>query len=284
MLERWSPFTSNEILLKLGNEKIAVATYNRRLSMLKNYVKWLVKKKHLHHEILDDVKPRRKERTTKELTVRTPFTDEQVVKILDAMKNNTHCAKSATPQHSFYYPFLYFLLRTGTRNGEAIGLKTKDLDFDKRIITIQRSFPKRYQKVTDKKGNVQVKYIRKECPPKKGGRYEQRYLPMDDNLYAVLYEQVKDREPDDLVFYTPRSKSAIDDHNFQQRVFYPLLERLDIPKRNLYACRHTQATKMVNNTGNIARTAQLLGNSAKMIEQVYLHRLDIKEDDLPSWD
>lgn len=57
------------------------------------------------------------------------------------------------------------------------------------------------------------------------------------------------------------------------RYFYRVLDALQIPRRNLYAARHTLLTRSVSHGYDIPRIAQQVGNSQKMTERVYLHKL-----------
>jgi len=53
---------------------------------------------------------------------RKPFTEGEISKILEVFKKDTFTPKGSSFKHSQYYPFIYFIFKTGVRNAEAIGL------------------------------------------------------------------------------------------------------------------------------------------------------------------
>lgn len=289
ILKRWNTFTTDQVIELLGKEKWSVKTYNKRLGMLKAFTHWLHKTKLLEVDFLDDVKTKRETESDnpdkdENIGLRDPFTNNDVIKILDSFYNNTHCSNHAQPKHSYYYPFVYFIFRLGVRNAEAVGLKIKDLDFNNNIIHIKRSLPRQYVYKTDTNGDQKVIYARKEKTPKKGSvnKNSQRKILLTPDVKELLVPIIKNRSQNDLVFTSPRSKGAISDANFQKRIFYKVLAALNIPRRNLYACRHTLITRSIQGGHSIAMLAQQVGNSPKMIESVYLHEMQNIQD-FPMW-
>jgi integrase len=58
---------------------------------------------------------------------------------------------------------------------------------------------------------------------------------------------------------------------FQRRVFKPLLKELQIQKRDLYACRHTFATKAVRQGMKPHEVAYLMGDQVDTVLHNYFH-------------
>jgi integrase len=54
-----------------------------------------------------------------------PFSAEERDAILEAFRTDQVCSKHARVKHSYYYPFLNFLFKTGCRPSEAIALQWK---------------------------------------------------------------------------------------------------------------------------------------------------------------
>lgn len=289
IIKRWGSYTTDQIIELLGKESWSIKTYNKRLGMLKAFTHWLHKTKKLEVDFLDDVVTKKEltsENPDKDETIglRDPFTNQDVIKILDSFYNNTHCSKYCQPKHSYYYPFVYFIFRLGVRNAEAVGIKIKDLDLNKNIIHIKRSLPRQYVYQVDQSGNQKVVYTHKEKTPKKGSvnKNFQRKVLLTPDVKELLLPLIKNRASNELVFVSPRSSGPISDANFQKRIFYKVLAALNIPRRNLYACRHTLITRSIQGGHSIAMLAQQVGNSPKMIESVYLHEMpDIQ--DFPLW-
>lgn len=126
-----------------------------------------------------------------------------------------------------YRPYLTLRFFTGVRSGEAHGLKWKHIDFERRQILIRETF--------------------------QGGRTE--YTKTDGSqreihMSQVVYDALKQMRPtnaavselaDRYVFCT-RNKLPIDNTNFNDRVWKPLLRNLGLTYRRPYQMRHTCAT------------------------------------------
>lgn len=106
---------------------------------------------------------------------REPFTFPEIVKILSAIKNDEACTKYASTRHSFYYPFIYFLSKTGVLNAEAVGLRVKHVDTDKKMIYIKEVLARTLKSTTSKNR------VRKSTKNEK-----ERTLPLTPDLKQVL--------------------------------------------------------------------------------------------------
>jgi site-specific recombinase XerD len=71
MLVRWNTSSIDEVVTKLQSEGFSVSTYNRRLSLLKQFFNWLFKKKYISENPLEDVC--RKRRKKKVIDTHKPF-------------------------------------------------------------------------------------------------------------------------------------------------------------------------------------------------------------------
>ncbi len=59
MLKKWGETDQSNILYKFNSETFCGATYNRRLTMLKDFIKWLIRKGIWTFHPLQDVNPKR---------------------------------------------------------------------------------------------------------------------------------------------------------------------------------------------------------------------------------
>ena len=134
-LRKWGEIEPSEMLSKLNTEKYSPKTYNERLSILKGFSTWMLMKKYWTLNPFEGVS-RRKVKKTEKLD-RIPFTEVEIRLILEAIKNDTYCPKSSRYKHSFYYPFVYLIFKTGVRNAEAVGLRVGSLDFKQNRIDIK---------------------------------------------------------------------------------------------------------------------------------------------------
>jgi integrase len=261
MLARWKISSLDEALIKLQNEKFSESMYNRRLSMLKQFFDWLVKKKYTSDSPLGDVT--RKRRKQKEVRTHKPFTVEETTKILHAFKTDQFVHPFSSYTHSHYYQFVYFLFSTGARNAEAVGLRVQDVDVTHNRLKIERALARTLR------GTHPKARIEKET---KNGKV--RYIPLSPELKEVLLPLLINKQPTNLVF-TSVNGLCIDDRMFTKRVFKPVLKALNIEYRTLYACRHGFSSRLLAAGVNPVTTAFLLGNNPETALRYYTHLLEL---------
>lgn len=260
-IRKWGVFNSETILLKLNSEKFSPKTYNNRLGILKGFSNWLVEIKIWETNPLKSVCSKKINKLDNK--DRQPFTVEEIQMILKAFREDSFCPKSSRYTHSHYYPFIYFIFKTGVRNSEAVGLQVQNIDTIKGVIMINQVLARTV------KGTHSSARIRKET---KNGKV--RYIPLTEDLKSLLEPLVKGKNGEDLVFQSHYGLS-IDDRMFQRRVFKPVLKALGIEDRVLYACRHTFATRCVENGINPVITAYLMGNNPETALRNYVHLQNI---------
>ena len=143
---------------------------------------------------------------------------------------------------------------TGVRAGELLGLKVPDIDFERRLIFVQRSLW--HGKLQSVKSATSV-----------------RALPMPEALAHRLknYIQTWRPNPEGLLF-TTRLGTPIDASKMTQRKLQPLLKRLGIGRAGLHAFRHTCASLLVEQGISMRIAQQQLGHSDPRITlAIYSH-------------
>lgn len=168
---------------------------------------------------------------------------------------------------SNYFQYL-FLLQTGVRTGEMIGLKWEDVDFENRIIHIQRTMEYRYS----------VGEYRIGEPKSKSGY---RDIPMTETCYQLLRKKEQERknrkvsviEYSDFVFLNrkgiPTKNSAYDAH------LYKLADKIGIEKFSMHTLRHTFATRCIEAGMKPKTLQQILGHSnISTTMNLYVHVTD----------
>ena len=224
MVKRWgSKIAIEDVPDVFVNEKIGAVTFNGRLNILRRLFKWLVKKKFIPINFIEDIV--NKSNRAPKRPQRRPFTDDEITRIFKAYETNEYCT-SRKFKHSDYCNFVKFMFLTGVRNGEAVGLQIKKVDFKKGYITIDQS----YSRLPLTPSNIKNRVLKST---KTGNS---RNLPLTPELDAILRPLCCGRLPDDFVFTTVNG-TPIDDQMFQQRIHKPLLKILEIEDRDLYACR-----------------------------------------------
>lgn len=263
-IRKWGRVDANNILTLLNKEKYNPTTFNRKLGLLKLFTRWLVKQKIWTVDPLDEVIKRKVVKTVK--LKRTPFTEKEITAILEAVRNNSFSTKGNRYPHSHYYPFLYFLFKTGVRPAEAVGLRAGSININAKVIYIKEVLARTV------KGTNAAERVRKQT---KNGK--DRVLPLTDDLHDVIQSLLTNKQADDLVFQS-FSGGAIDDRMFQRRVFKPVLKALGIADRDLYACRHTFGSRCIDQGISPVMTAFLMGNNPETALRNYTHQISLPKD------
>lgn len=143
-----------------------------------------------------------------------PFSVEERDVILEAFRADSACSKFSQVKHSYYYPFLCFLFKTGCRPSEAIALQWKHIDKDfSRIRFVQPV-------VESEEGRVCKAGLKTQ---------ERREFPCNQSLGKFLRE-IKPHgcDPDSLLFPSPRTGTWINTGNFQERIWKSVLNKVGI--------------------------------------------------------
>lgn len=184
---------------------------------------------------------------------------------IDVQKKFIEYAKGQSYENQFR-----FILQTGLRTGELVGLKWEDIDFSKKAIRIQRSMEYRYS----------VGEWRIGEPKSKAGY---RTIPLTDEAIRILTEQKEknknikkiQEEWSDFIFLSrkgePVKNSAYD------TALFKICDKAKINRFSMQVLRHTFATRCIEG-GMMPKTLQkILGHSNIGITMnLYVH---ITEDE-----
>jgi len=219
------------------SKKLAAITVRERLTMLRSCWQWGIKrglvKVNPWMEVKLKVPPKQKPK---------PFTKDEIDRILKGFREDgIYC---------HYADVVEFLLSIGCRPGEAFGLKWKHLNDDCSVIWIGEAWSRGRQKAT--KTN------------------EDRAFTLTPRLQKLLLKRRPLKwHPDDLVFPSPRGK-PIDDHNFRNRAWQTVLERVGVTYRKPYNSRHSFVSHAAEQGLSPSEISEITGHSEETIFRNYL--------------
>lgn len=155
---------------------------------------------------------------------------------------------TSRPDYRHYFITRFF---TGMRTGEVHGLKWKYVDFEHRLIFVRETFVLGEDEYTKTDSS-------------------QRDIQMSQVVYEALrYQHAATSKISDYVFCN-REGLPLDNKNFSDRVWYPLLRHLGLAKRRPYQMRHTAATLWLASGEAPEWIARQLGHSStEMLFRVY---------------
>ncbi len=173
-------------------------------------------------------------------------------------------------EKSSNYNQFAFILQTGLRTGELIGLKWSDIDWEKRVIHIQRSMEYRYS----------VGEWRIGEPKSKSGY---RDVPLTEEAVAILKRQkeklreikVINMQFKEHVFLSrkgePTKNSAYD------TTLFKLCDKAGIRRFSMHVLRHTMATRCIEG-GMRPKTLQVILGHANVGITMNLY-VDVTEEE-----
>jgi integrase len=167
-----------------------------------------------------------------------PFTTEEMNKLLEKVRPD-------------YRDYLLIRFLTGLRSGEADGLKWKHVDVQRGVLHIRETWV-----------DGRVEYTKTDG--------SQRDVVVCELVREALKRQEKiTRGRSDFVFCN-RNGDPLDNHNFTNRIWYPLLKRVGLERRRPYEMRHTTATLWLAAGENPEWIARQMGHmTTQMLFTVY---------------
>ncbi len=147
----------------------------------------------------------------------------------------------------------YFIVRffTGMRTGEVHGLKWRYVDFNRRLILVRETFVLGEDEYTKTDGS-------------------QRDIQMSQPVFEALARQYEVTGKLSDYAFCNLMGAPLDNKNFTDRVWYPLLRHLGFEERRPYQMRHTAATLWLAAGEAPEWIARQLGHtSTEMLFKVY---------------
>ncbi len=185
--------------------------YHRVMNMI---FKFAYMNEYLSKNLMDLVDRRSKRFVTRDKPEHDYYSSEEVKAILGAADG-------------WLKPYLTTLFYCGIRTGESIALKYSDIDFEEYKITLQRSIRHGKLRNSTKTGTINVidmpEPVKQELLALKSTSKSQEWIFPNPNTLKPFYQP----------------KAIVDAY------FKPLLKKLNIEYRTLYATRHSFASNML---------------------------------------
>lgn len=247
------PFSCQQIMNKMAEEGYSSSTIYQARIALYNMLDYAVQNDVI---LKNPCNKTVKANIGKAVSKKEALTIEQQKKFVKGIKGNA------------YENQYLFLLQTGLRTGEMVGLRWSDIDFKSRVLHVNQTMEYRYSVGEWRVG-----------PPKSESGY--RSVPLTDEAIEILSRQkLKNAmckiillEWTDYVFLcrkgTPVKNSAYD------TMLFKLCDRIGIPRFSMHVLRHTFATRCIE-AGMKPKTLQtILGHSNISITMNrYVHTTD----------
>ena len=250
----------------LNERKLKISSVEVVHAILHQTFKFAIKDKIIRYNPCDDIMADVAYTDAQRSTKRHALTPEQQVAFISWLDSNMdYCCSSV---------IIKFLLGTGCRVGEAIGLTWADIDFDRRLISINHAM--KYYGRQKKTGFGIV-------TPKTGAGT--RFIPMMESVYKVLSEEYKYQQEDgfcDIVvdgmkgfvfmnlqgrLYSPGAvnkaiKEACTDYNEWEmdEAVAENREPLLLPHITAHNLRHTFCSRLCENESNVKLIQSIMGH------------------------
>ena len=194
----------------------------------------------------------------KEVTVYTP---QEVKRLLDfARESNSHI-----------YPFLVLALFTGLRKGEMMALQWSDIDFDKKIITINKN-----------RTGTRAEVTRQINTPKT--EQSNRKIPLADEVIQVLAEEKEKQDQYEALLGKENFEGNFVIRNIDgqpysnlsavNRVVNRLIAKAGLEHCTIHGFRHTVASILDSSGTPLRDISVLLGHkSVATTEKIYISRI-----------
>lgn len=176
--------------------------------------------------------------------------------------------KNGNPLYHYGYAFV-LILNTGLRMGEALALTWEDVDWERRLITVNKNMV--MTKKRDNEGETRRGYemtIQNSAKTVSGNRS----IPINKTAEDAL-RKLQNNNDTPYVVVNNRQHRVLPS-NFE-RSFHAVLKNAGLERYGVHALRHTFASNLFRKGVDVKIISRLLGHSTvKITYDIYVHLLD----------
>ncbi|MEA1883996.1 MAG: site-specific integrase [Thermotogota bacterium] len=233
VIEKW--------ITRRQEDNMNISTLRKVLVTLGQIMAYSVRHKYLDHNPVRDAERPRGQGIIEEKKIKV-LTPDEIKAFLDAVTDQK------------YHTLFRLAIMSGARQGELLGLKWSDIDWEASQIRIERTF------------NNQAWYDTKTKASK-------RRIDLGPGMIAELKKWKLACMPSRLNLVFPNeSGQPINHTNMRHRYFKPALEKAGVRKIRFHDLRHTYASLLIEQGENIKYIQSQLGHSSPTTTlNVYAH-------------
>ena len=223
-----------------------IGTLRKILVSLGQILSYAVRHKYIDHNPLREAeRPREQANGHEEEDKIAIITPSQITALLEQVQDQK------------YHTFFLTAIMTGARQGELVGLKWGDLDWEIKQVYIQRTFNKGSFFTTKTKGS-------------------RRKIDLSPTVIRELKKWRIACATNDLDLIFPNEAGGpMNCSNMVQRHFLPALKAADLPRIRFHDLRHTYASLLIDQGENLKYIQTQLGHSSPTVTlNVYAHLMN----------
>jgi len=237
-------------ITKRQTAEMNINTLRRILVTLNQVMNYAVRHRYTDHNPVREAE--RPKKNTNNLMITEKGTAK--TKILDPDQINALLEATESQKYRMVFRLAIF---SGARQGELLGLKWIDIDWQNKQIHIQRTF---------NHGRF--------FPPKSDASNRKIDIGPSTMTELKKWKLACPRSDMDLVFPS-EAGTPIDSHHLVARAFQPALQKASLPRIRFHDLRHTYASMLIEQGENIKYIQSQLGHSSPSVTlDIYAHLMN----------
>lgn len=260
----------------LNQQNKSWSTIKKTYDVLNNFYRDMTLQHHMSNNPMLTVRMLKRENISKPTKQIEFLKDDEIERFVVEATRLTHDEKPVYP-NGFGYASIIF---TGMRAGEMSALRWADVNFEEKVININknvqvvknRDFNESNKEEMKKKNISRYQYV--ESTTKTG---QERVISMNKDARKLLelqYQYSKHTAPDDYVIGTFGNNPNTAGNIGKTLGIIEKNAKIPISSHGVHVLRHTCASLMFRNGAKVQEVAEMLGNSVLVCECIYIHFIE----------